>query len=147
LILVINQALYFGKNLSHILLNPNQLRFNNVTVDDVPRHLSDTSTHSIIVNDNNLTIPLKLNGIISYFDARTPTLHEIENCQHIVLTSANEWNPYSSHFAESEAEVINTLNISAISTEYREVSDKIVLDLNASSIKLDKKNLFVQEQQ
>lgn len=105
-ILIINQALYFGKHLSHVLLNPNQMRYNNVIVDDIPKHLSSMSTHSITVTEENVTIPLQLNGIISYFDARTPTTEEIENCPHIILTSDEEWNPYSSHFAEKESEAV-----------------------------------------
>jgi hypothetical protein len=58
-ILIINQALYFGKHLSHVLLNPNQMRSYNIRVDDVPRHLSKQSTHLIIIDEENVTIPLK----------------------------------------------------------------------------------------
>jgi len=43
--LIINQALYFGKHLSHVLLNPNQMRYNNVIVDDIPKHLSKLPSH------------------------------------------------------------------------------------------------------
>jgi len=117
-ILVINQALYFGNSLSHILLNPNQMRINNLTIDDVPRHLSKISTHSIIVHDEKLTIPLQLNGIIYYFNVRTPTIKEVENCAHIVLTSTEEWNPYSQHFITQEQEASDTLRISAMNTEF-----------------------------
>jgi hypothetical protein len=102
IVLIINQALYFGDALSNVLLNPNQLWLNNITVDDVPKHLSTKSTHSIIINEENLTIPLKLNGIISYFNARTPTNDKINNCSHIILASPNEWNPYSTEFADNE---------------------------------------------
>jgi hypothetical protein len=55
-ILIINQALYFGDHLSNILLNPNQMCYYNVKVDDIPRHLSKDSTHSIMVDEDNLTI-------------------------------------------------------------------------------------------
>jgi len=145
LILIINQALYFGKNLSHMLINPNQLRFNDVTVDDVPRHLSKTSTHSIMIKEENLIIPLKLNGVISYFDARTPTLSEIENCQHVILTSPEEWNPYSNHFADCESRMTDTIRISSFSSEYMETTDRWMLseDMNMSTVKLDSKHLFV----
>jgi hypothetical protein len=92
-ILIVNQALYFGNQLQHILLNPNQIGSNNVQVDDIPVHLSANSSHSIIVNEENLIIPLNLKGLISYFQVRRPTIVEIENCQHVVLTSEEEWNP------------------------------------------------------
>ena len=39
-ILVVNQSLYFGEDLQHSLLNPNQCRCNEVIVDLVPVHLS-----------------------------------------------------------------------------------------------------------
>jgi hypothetical protein len=38
-ILIINQGLYFGDSLPVTLLNPNQMRFNGIEVDDVPKHL------------------------------------------------------------------------------------------------------------
>jgi hypothetical protein len=38
IVLIINQALYFGDALSNVLLNPNQLQLNNITVDYVPKH-------------------------------------------------------------------------------------------------------------
>jgi hypothetical protein len=59
-------------------------------VNDIPRHLSSTSTHSIIPTDNNIEIALQLKGIISYFPVRTPTTKEINNCQHIVITLDHE---------------------------------------------------------
>jgi hypothetical protein len=67
--------------------------------------------HSIIINEENLTIPLKLNGIISYFNARTPTNDEINNCSHIILTSLNEWNPYSTEFVDNEQEVAKNFKL------------------------------------
>jgi hypothetical protein len=87
LILVLNQTLHFGDHLPHVLLNPNQLRSNGVTVNDIPRHLSDKSSHSIKIEDEKVEIPLFLKGIISYFNVRTPTVDKIENLPHIELTS------------------------------------------------------------
>jgi len=89
-ILIINQGLYFGKQLSHILFNPNQLRAYNIKVNDIPKHFSSSSSHSIIIEEEKLEIPLKLKGIISYFDVRTPTETELMNCSHIILTSPQE---------------------------------------------------------
>jgi hypothetical protein len=83
IILVINQALYFGSHLSHMLLNPNQMLAHRIIVDDIPAHLSTRSSHSIIVPKENVTIPLNLMGIISFFQARTPSMFEVENCRHI----------------------------------------------------------------
>jgi hypothetical protein len=81
LILVINQALYFGSQLLHILLNQNQMRAHGLTVEDCPKHSSKgKSRHAIILEENDYEIPLKLHGIMSYFDVRTPTKQELLNC-------------------------------------------------------------------
>ncbi|MGH3053399.1 MAG: hypothetical protein ACRDL7_00290, partial [Gaiellaceae bacterium] len=81
-ILVLNQALYFGERLKHTLLCPNQIRANDVVVDDVPRHLSEgqRSTHSIYFPREKIRIQLHMHGCISYIPTRTPTTDEIENC-------------------------------------------------------------------
>jgi hypothetical protein len=131
IVLVFNQALYFGDKLSHILLNPNQMRTSNIKVDNIPKHLSTKSTHSIMVEEENLTIPMKLNGIISYFNVRAPNLDEIENCPHINMTSTKEWNPYSHHFKELEDKIERTvIKISAFTTECMEQYDNSISNLN-----------------
>jgi hypothetical protein len=61
-ILIVNQALYFGSHLSHMLFNPNQLRSHGVTVEDVPRHLSSKSSHSIIVNEEKFQHTIATQG-------------------------------------------------------------------------------------
>jgi hypothetical protein len=66
IVLVINQALYFGDQLDDILIKPNQLRaFGNI-VDGIPKHLGG-SIHLITIPEDSLTIHLKLKGVISYF--------------------------------------------------------------------------------
>ena len=46
-ILVVNEALYFGDRMPYSLLCPNQLRHNGVSVNDVPKFFNSTSSHSI----------------------------------------------------------------------------------------------------
>ena len=73
-ILVLGQALLFGDKVESSLLCPNQIRSNGVIVDDIPVHLShdNSSTHLITFPDDNITIPLKMNGCFSYI----PTGHQ-----------------------------------------------------------------------
>ena len=106
-IIIIGQALYFGDQVNHILMNPNQIRMNGGVVDEVPRHLSQglPSTHSIYCSEEIYRIPLNLKGCISYFNVRKPTLYEIKNCTHLVMTSDVEWDPHSSIFDEQEQAV------------------------------------------
>jgi hypothetical protein len=102
LILVINQGLYFGDSLSNSLINPNQMRMNGEEVDDVPKHLSSKSTHSIYIPEHNLKIPLSMRGVISYIPVRKPTVQELESCWWITLTSDMEWDPHSEDFESNE---------------------------------------------
>jgi hypothetical protein len=148
IVLIINQALYFGKDLSHILLNPNQMRANEVIVEDIPTHLSATSSHSIIIKEEDTTIPLNLMSVISFFRARTPTMYEVENCRQIVQTSEEEWLPYSSNVQELEDWAKEEkANISVLTINEMEHSDIFILKLRIMSTQTIKKHLFIQGQE
>lgn len=126
-ILMIGQALYFGEKLKHALLNPNQMRANGVIVDDIPRHLSPnhSPTHSLFFSEENVRIPLELNGCISYFNIRKLTLHEIHTCTTLSLTDDSlEWNPYSPSFASNE----KALEDSTITN----VNDRVLYSISSS---------------
>jgi hypothetical protein len=158
-ILIINQALYFGDQLSHVLLNQNQMRMNGLIVGDCPKHLSrGRSTHSIYTENNELNIPLQLNGVISYFEVCKPTRNEIETCNHINLTSEHiEWEPYSPHFANQENMLANhntnkIMAITSINVEHDEIYDKLLhfeqhTNRNLSANTMIKKRLFVEEKE
>ncbi len=66
-ILILGQSIYMGDRMQTSLLCPKQLRANNIIVDDIPKHLAPPgrpSTHSIYCNDEDLTLPLSLKGVI-----------------------------------------------------------------------------------
>ena len=105
LILIINQGLYFGEGLPVSLLNPNQMRYNGVEVDDIPKHLArdpSKATHSIYFPEHDIRIPLTMRGVISCLPVRKPTVQEVESCRWINLTSDADWDPHSNDFAENE---------------------------------------------
>lgn len=106
-ILVVNQGLYFGEDLQHSLLNPNQCRCNEVIVDDVPVHLSqgESSTHTIYIGKEKIRLPLLMDGVISYLPTRYPTDFEVSNCLHLELTSRSEWMPHSDSFQANESAI------------------------------------------
>ena len=85
-LLVIHQAIFLGDELKHSLINPNQLRANGLQVDDCPQQFDHRSTHSIIIDEPEMTIPLDLRGIISYFPSRKPTQEEIQTLEQVHLT-------------------------------------------------------------
>ena len=116
LVLLFPESLYFGDRLPNSLLCPNQMRAYGAKVSDVPRQYDITSSHSIQVH--GITIPLDMNGVISYFDSRKPTEDELDNCRRVTMTSDDKWNPKDPTFAEQE-EILKErvrLGIASIST-------------------------------
>jgi len=49
-----------------------------------------------------MLIPFHMHGCISYFASCLPMQAEINDCQQIVFTSEQEWDPYSQTFAMLE---------------------------------------------
>jgi hypothetical protein len=115
-ILIFNQVLYIIE-MSHNLISPFQLRMNQVTINKAPimtlrsNHQSQTipyDAHSIVINDPELTIPLRLNRIMSFFTTRAPTQFELDHPEQFIqleMTYNNPvWDPYSTKFAQYEDE-------------------------------------------
>ena len=102
--LLFGQALFFRSKIDHILLNPNQIRANGIEVDVVPRFLAPenkSSSHSIYFPEEKIRITLVLNGCISAFNVRTPTLYEVNNCTTLIVTDHEiERDPRSPYFLE-----------------------------------------------
>ena len=82
-----------------------QLRLNDVVINERPKFLTSHPTekdHAIVVED--LLICLSINKVVSYFDSRTPTKKEYDECDWIKLTYPfPEWCPHDPKFAEEEA--------------------------------------------
>ena len=97
-ILEVNQALDFRDSMEHSLLCPNQARIHGVTIEDVPPFLdpSGLSTHSITFPTEDISLPLLMNGPISYLPVRLPTDLELDECQHLQLSCGDSpWDPLS----------------------------------------------------
>jgi hypothetical protein len=109
-VLIVHQALYFGDKLPHNLINPFQCRLNEVRINECARVLTnrpDDSSHSIEFTKEQVKIPLRLNGIVSYFASRRPTLEEYHTCVRLQLTPDEpEWNPLDPTFGTREERMI-----------------------------------------
>ena len=90
-ILVINKALWFGSQMKHSLLNPNQLSSFGINLCDDP--YDPNRGLRMVDPDNGLHLPFMMKGTIIYLDSRFPTQEEFDNCQHITLTHDKPWNP------------------------------------------------------
>lgn len=88
IILVINEALYYGKELNHTLLNPNQIRSHGYDVEDNPFR----GTIGITINPNTF-VPFQTSGTKIFFETRVPTDDELADCPHFEMTSPREWEP------------------------------------------------------
>jgi hypothetical protein len=84
-----------GDQLDHPLLNPNQLRCHGIDGQDNP--FGKVAMH-IASEDHDFVHPMQADGTTIFFDSRTPTNHELDTCQHIVLSSPKEWNPRDVQF-------------------------------------------------
>ena len=108
-ILIMRNALYIP-TMKHNLIPPFIMREAGLVVNDVPRiHCGEGVTresHSIIVEEPSLRIPLRLDGIFSQFATRGLTKEEQLECdcyEHIMLTpDSKQWDPYDESYADNE---------------------------------------------
>ena len=102
-ILVVHQGLYFGEDMPHSLINPNQIRANSIPFCDDPtdpnRKLGFEDPES------GKHISFTMHGPYCSIKSRTPSAEEIESCRHIVLTSEAEWNPSEVEFSTTTAAI------------------------------------------
>ena len=106
-ILVFHEALWMGDSMQHSLINPNQLRYHGVHVQDDP---TSSRPLSIITESGEFAMEMQRKGTIIFFSTHTPTQQELESCPHIHLTSSRPWDPNNvnfhnnSHSLEEEVE-------------------------------------------
>ena len=108
-VLFFPQALYF-ESLRHNLLCPMQLRDNGVAVHETPllytsKERRSHLTHSISHEEYGLHVPLKLDGVVSYFVSRRPSDNELNDpdlCTHVLMTREQPWDPSDTTLARSE---------------------------------------------
>jgi hypothetical protein len=114
IVLVMKEALYFGDRLDHTLICPNQLRSFGIVVDDTPKQFSPKWTHSIEVPGDNLTIPLEMIGVVSYFSSHKPSEDELENCRRVTLSSDIPWDPNDPSWETQERAVNQQIRVSEV---------------------------------
>lgn len=94
-ILNVCQALDFSKSMKHSLLCPNQARVNGVVIDDIPKFIDyhGHSSFSIFFPEQQIRLPLSSSFPTSYLHVRRPSVHELDTCPDLELTSAEPWEP------------------------------------------------------
>jgi hypothetical protein len=61
------------------------MRAHGIVVHDTPTQFDSTSPHSIVHAE--VTIPVELSGVVSFFETRLPRLDEIDALPHIQFTA------------------------------------------------------------
>jgi hypothetical protein len=114
-IIIVHQAINLP-HLPHNLLNPMQMRLNDVVVNETPKFQCANPTnlsHTITVKGENmndeLIIPLDLRGVVSCFTTRKPTQEEFDTCDRYELTYESPvYDPSGSSYAEQEAAMMDS---------------------------------------
>ena len=89
-VLVFNDEMCMGNHMNHILINPNQLRYYGIKMQD--NSMLETEL-SIITEDNEFCMELAMAGTVVYAEKNTPYEKELHRCPHIILSSPHTWNP------------------------------------------------------
>ena len=89
-IIVFNESLYYGKNLGHSLINPNQIRHFGIDLWD---NAYDRNHDLSIEVDDTLNVEMTYEGTKCQFKSRAPTQEELSTCPHYDMTSKRTWNP------------------------------------------------------
>ena len=91
------------------MLNPMQMRMDDVEVKECPKYLRDHPTendHAIVVDSESeqLIIPLSLNGAESYVPIILPTMDEHNICHRMSLMAESpDWDLNTTSYSEEEA--------------------------------------------
>ena len=97
-ILVVNEALYFGSEMDHSLINPNQIRHFGVVVNDNPYDPAS----ELGIDHDACFVSFETKGSTVFFESYVPSDKELETCPHVVLTDGDtEWDPNSIQMSQN----------------------------------------------
>ena len=88
-ILRFNQVLWYGHAMDMSLLNPNQIRYNGLTLSDDPTD----NGRMFGISGTDLEIPFEITGTTVFFVSHVPSQWELDNCRVVELTLDSPWNP------------------------------------------------------
>jgi hypothetical protein len=66
------------------------------------------------VPSENITIPLELTGVVSYFSSHKPSAEELENCRRITLSSDVPWDPNNPSWEKQERAMDQQMRVSEV---------------------------------
>jgi len=90
IILIFGQGLWFGNRMERSLINPYQCRAFGIGLCD---DLTDPNGRKLGFECKNDFIPLEMNGTTCGLKTRYPTDEEIDECNQIILSHEEDWDP------------------------------------------------------
>jgi len=111
-VLMVHQAVHVP-TMENDLLCPMQMRLNDITLNECPKFMENNPndrSHTLRARQDGeeLTIPLALRGVTSYFPTRKPSKAELSTCRRFDLTSEEpEWDPQSTAYQEQEEATVD----------------------------------------
>ena len=110
-IMIIRNALYL-KQMETTLIPPFMMRVAGIEIDECPKFLArdpSIKNHSIYFPEDEIRIPMKLYGIISYIPARLPSTEELEgDIESLELTpQTDHWDPHDECYQQQEDSMMN----------------------------------------
>ena len=137
-ILVVMDALYV-ESMDHNLIPPFLLREAGIHINDIPKiHLEDPGENDHAICFKDFRIPLKLNGIFSYFNSSKPTEEQVRDLDNLyLLTPTGKWDPHNSVYSTNEDAMLDWEgNIKTTSTKVKIVLEDIQEDPAVSAAML-----------
>jgi hypothetical protein len=93
------------------------MRAHGVIVNDVPTQFDATSKHSIITTD--LTIPLDMLGVVSFFDSSLPQPGDFDTLPWVTLTAPANWVDYAFTLPTNERRVPDLISLHSSQVTYQ----------------------------
>ena len=130
-----------GNHIYHRLINPNQLRYYDIKVQENP--MLETAL-SIITEENELCMELVMAGTVVYAETFTPSGQELHQCPHIIISLTHAWNPQNVVFLRaritSEEEMGTLRHVSSMdSTGEDNENEDIIEDMVFSIDQINRK--------
>ena len=136
-ILMVKNALHVP-SMDNNLIPPFLIREAGVKIKDVPKiHVDDPQVedHSIYFVEEDVRIPMALNGIFSYFPTEVPTKKDLEECEDVlILTPVTPWNPNDTAYSKNEEAMLDHEgNMTRIEDRMKFILSEIQEDATLSS--------------
>ena len=95
-----------GDKLDHTLVNPNQLRAYDVSIQDNPFNAKPLS-----ITTDDASVELYSEGTMICGDTWTPTESELSQLPRLILTSPHDWDPHNVCFPSCNGQSSNSVSI------------------------------------